>query len=341
MPQRQLQPADRAKLDAYIKQLETKLSADLSDEVTRISLLKMLESYLPEQDGLGAYTDCQKQIFQRVTEPDLRAADASSQEIAKLLRTCTDILEHFGVHRQINITQIYQGTIHTVGGKLAFCDERHKLFQDKNIISGLCWSCYKVQALPSNFEALVKLHFIMKYIELPRDNSRKCMVDLRQYSPYAYKGYIYCQSEEEAAACLDIVQAALDARGIADIALGISRGCTEFGLQFPEYKFSADGSHRSFERPPSWDKQEAEFFASFVPSYVRSDFNTQGIAIRDLICIQNWYHYAQVIGDTSAEEFGFLAVDNPLEELFSQVAPQAQQRRDELAELNERLQASA
>ncbi len=249
LPKKQLQPEDRARLDGAMTDLEAKVAQNPSDDTLVDILLTLQESYLPEKDGIGNYTDCQKEIFHRVTETDLRDLSETPDLLKGHIKTCKDIFDEHDIYSRNNILQVYLGKVNKINDVVTNCVYRLGIFTEKRAISKLCLTCFKVQILPATFYSLMKTCMLLKYIEFPRDNFRKCMVELRDYSPYAYKGVIYCESEEEAEKCSEIVQEALKAAGVTDVVYELSHGCTEFGMAYPGYKYSPEGRHRWFRRP--------------------------------------------------------------------------------------------
>ena len=66
-----------------------------------------------------------------------------------------------------------------------------------NIIPKYCFDCFKIQIEPKSVVDLIKLFFIFDTFKFPKNNWRKCMVELREGVPGTYKGFIYCSSVEE------------------------------------------------------------------------------------------------------------------------------------------------
>lgn len=342
MQQKNLQPVDRARLDAHLTELERKIAQDPSQLRPIVSLITLLESYQPKRDGFGAYTDCQNQIFQQIPEADLRQMHATPGALENALNRCVSLLAEYNINPPCNIYQTFHGRNHYINGVVADCGLRKSLFGQKSVISVDCMDCYKVQILPLTFASLMQLYLLLKYIELPRDNLRKCMIEVREAVQSPYKGYIYCESEDEANACADLFGKALEQAEIKDIGFVLTHGCSEFSLAFPKFKYAADGSHREFERPSDWDQIETAHKTTHKgQQFVRPSFHTPGISIRDLLCFRAWYQYARTIGDDTCEAFAFLDSGLELERLVTRVKPQAQARQAELAALRERFSAAA
>ena len=307
-----------------------------------MSLVTLLESYQPEGDGIGAYSDCQNAIFRQVPEADLRQTLNNPGALQDSLNRCVKLLAEHKINPACNIFQVFLGNNHTIQGVIADCGFRKALFDEKAVISADCVDCYKVQILPLTFASLMQLHVLLKYIKLPRDNFCKSMIETREEVPNPYKGYIFCQSEDEANVCADLLRQALEQAEIKDIGFGLSHGCSEFSLAFPKFKYASDGSHRTFERPPEWDRIEAERKATYQGmQYVRPSFQTPGISIRDLLCFRSWYQYARTIGDETCDAFAFLDSGIELEPLATYAKQQAPARQAELAALRERFSTAA
>ena len=166
------------------------------------------------------------------------------------------------------------------------------------------------------------------------------MVEVREAVPYPYKGYVYCQSEDEAKYCLEAFEQAMRSSGVSNVISGISHGCSEYGLRYPEWKYSKDGSHRLFERPKSWDESESEFFATKqnwlppVPHY-----NKDGVTVCDIFVFNTWVNYAEIIGDDSWKTFHDSPASDMPEHFAARVSQQSQQRKAEFLELKNRYSA--
>ena len=70
--------------------------------------------------------------------------------------------------------------IHKRNGENLNCDRHKKVFNKHNIIPKYCFSCFKVQIELKEVSQLIKLFFIFNYLKLPKDNIRKCFIELRE-----------------------------------------------------------------------------------------------------------------------------------------------------------------
>ena len=234
----------------------------------------------------------------------------------------------------IPIAQLFAGRYFTIHGTPSYCFLRLELFDKKGVISRLCHNCFTVQILPLDVVALVQIYFAIRGMDLPWDNYRKCMVELREDVAYPYKGYIFCESVDEAKECLTRLRQTLSTYQISNVYCGISHGCSEYGLKYPKFKFSEDGSHQSFERPVSWDQTEAEFFSEApIPQSFHKDFNHKGVTLRDVIAFRTWVDYAEIIGDHSCKTFRDTTNGDKPEPFATRIKNQSRQRRAQMADL--------
>ncbi len=343
MHQKDLKPEQRAQLDAYLADLEQKIVREPGNLANVNVMVTLLESYQPQTSGVGAYSDCQRLLFELDLSLGPKRDLSKAEPLREALSSAAKLLDDHSINPSLNVYQAFIGKMHYINGVYSDCAQRLALFNKESVISKLCTDCYKVQVLPLNFMALLQTHFVLRHLELPRDNFRKSMIELRKAVPNAYKGYIYCQSEEEATHCRGVLMDAFAAAGVTDIVCALSHGCSEYGLTYPGFKFSADGAHRDFERPPQWDRREAQFAASYKApqQYPRHDYNMPGLSIRDILCFRAWYQYARLIGDSSCEEFAFLETGAVLPGLIKSAEEQVVQRQSELAALRARASQAA
>ena len=162
------------------------------------------------------------------------------------------------------------------------------------------------------------------------------MIEMREAVPFPYKGYIFCESEDEANFCLEEVQKSLQAWQVSNVRCGLSHGCSEYGLKYPKFKYSSDGAHHSFERPTSWDQLESDFYAvTQKPRIERKDYNKQGITIRDMLGFRAWIDYAEIIGDESSRMFRDSPTSDKQEPFATRIRKQSQLRKAQMEELRE------
>ena len=333
---------DSSQLDKIVAHLETNLRRNPSDKESITELIQLLDYYLPSEQGLGIYSDCQRLLSSQFRENTQLSDLLKPGELAKHYKLWVAFLESNGIPIQVAQTQMFMGQLHSVNSQTTYCTKYLQLFNNESVIPRICHDCYKVQILPLNLTTLFQVYLVLHGLELPRDNCRKCMVEAREEVPYPYKGYISCQSEDEAKYCLETFERVLRSSGISNVICGISHGCSEYGLRYPEWRYSNDGSHRLFERPESWDESESEFFAAIQHRPIPLlHYNKDGVTVCDIFVFNSWVNYAEIIGDDSWKTFHDSPASDMPKHFATRVREQSQQRKVELRELEDRYSALA
>lgn len=329
---------NNAERDAEVKKLEQWLVDHPGDRSAARRLITILDYYIPSEQGIGAFTDCQRAIAAQYQKYSWTTDLLNHEKVAQYYKEWQTCLSSMNVRPQIPITQLFMGKFHYVHGEQALCNVRLSLFKKEGVISRICHDCYKVQILPQNLMALIQTYSIMRELKLPRDNPRKCMIELREDIQYPYKGYIFCESEEEVIFCLKEFRQALQKLGVSGVLCGISHGCSEYSLKYPGFKYSNDGAHRSFDRPDSWDQSESKFYSEMqilLPD--RVDNNKIYISIRDIITFYTWVKYAWIIGDDTCKMHLDKQTINLPKPFVTRVKNQAELRKKQMEELRDRL----
>ena len=178
------------------------------------------------------------------------------------------------------------------------CERHHKIFNKINIIPNFCFSCYKIQIEPINVVELIKLLLIFDNIKLDNNNWRKCMVELRPNISGIYKGLIFCSSLKEAEKILDKITPIL--AKYLKYKLSIKRGCSEFYKSFPNFKITNQKSKDFMEYPKNWKKMELK--ENLDINNQKMPTSLSGLSISDVLIINQWLNYANLIGDQSFNE---------------------------------------
>jgi len=333
--------ASAAQQDNAVSKLEKLLLANPGDIRAARNLITILDFHEPSALETGAYTDCQRTLSSNLRGKNWIDEAMLPGKMADRYKQWQDLLDSKGVTTKLPIAQLFMGRLHAICGESANCGQRLSLFEKKGVISKVCNHCYKVQILPLGLVGFMQIYFVLRKLELPNDNARKCMVELREEVPYPYKGYIYCDSEEEAKNCLNVLQSVLKETGITSVYCGISHGCSEYGLVYPEFKYSNDGAHRSFEWPAAWDRLEEEYWVGTqAPVSVRADHNKQGLSIRDVIGFCTWIDFAEIIGDETSRVFRDKPRPDKPARFVGRVLEQSARRRAELEELRQKISSA-
>jgi len=327
-------PAESARLDRSVAVLETALQGAPDNRQVAAKLVQLLDYHVPPGPATGPVTALQSELA--AFPHDARVPDRGSAVSA--VTEWLGRLQEMPVATAFAQLQLFDGQDHRIQGETAYCGQLLKLFDTQGVIGRICHDCYKVQILPADLVALIQVYFILRTLDLPRDNSRKTMVEIRPDVASPYKGYIYCQSEDEVRRCHQAFIAALEAWRVEGVAVAISHGCSEYGLAHPDWKFSENGRHRDFPREPHWDAAEAAFFAENpTPPAGTSTRRHRFVTVRDILVFRTWVDYAQIIGDPGWRAFRSGPADAIPEPFATRVRRQAEQRSRERADLMTRL----
>jgi len=142
---------------------------------------------------------------------------------------------------------------------------------------------------------------VFEKLKLPKDNTRKCIVETREQVSGAYKGFIYCRGIEEGEEILKIVKKVLSEEISKIIPVTLKRGCSEYPLVYPEY---AQIGHpmTAMEYKEEWQEYEDLFDRDLLVNtrLTASDtHNRPGYTLQDAQIMLAWLKYAATIGDIS------------------------------------------
>jgi len=220
----------------------------------------------------------------------------SDLSLFEYLTKCNQILK-----KNIKNLSFFDSQIHRRNGYDLNCNRHHKAFNKFNIIPKYCFSCFKIQIELTTVSNLIRLFFIFDQLRLPKDNIRKCFIELRSGIPGTYKGLIYCSSVEEAESVFEIVKLYMQKLMLDNFDIKIKRGCTEFDLAFPGYKEVDDLNKIVYDE--GWKKKEEliDHEISNGSKKGKKVFNRSlsGTCLGDILIINNWLNYAKLINDKS------------------------------------------
>ncbi len=332
--QKTASPAGSQNLDTQIAILEARLARSPGDNPAIRELVEILAKKTDGRSKGRAYSTLQASISSRADALNLRPEPEDVPGIADACRELVTLVDSSGINVGIAFTQVARGRVHIIDGAWANCPLRMKLFNQEAVIASTCHVCFKVQILTKSVEDLIKLHFLLWSCKFPRDNHRKTMVETRSDVKHPYKGYVFCESEHEAEVCFEIVTQNIARFQLENSIVKLTHGCSEYGLKYPEFKYSPDGTHRSIKYPHEWRKKEKEFYRQTPdaePPF--PDSNTDVLTLRDALAFRTWVDYAELIGDEAAKKLRTSPAMIKPEPFASTVWAQSLQRRQQLAEL--------
>lgn len=182
------------------------------------------------------------------------------------------------------------------------CQRHMEVFRKYRIIAEYCFGCYKVLAEPRTVMEHFKLLMVFQEIELPNDNLRKCMTEVRPDCGGAYKGFIYCRGMDEGMEVRDLVAAAVAREISPEVPVQLKRGCSEYAAAFPEYT-RLDPGVEPMTYNERWRIHEEEFDrnVAYSPPGPRSHDGDEDPAYTpaEIFAMTYWLYYAATIGDDS------------------------------------------
>ena len=329
---------DDSKLEKIISTLETKLRNRPNDARLIFRLLAMLDCQSPRVTGDSPYSRCQRALSAHYHANEGSLNGLTLDIFRDNYRNWKLILDEHELNNETIVPQICEGSEIQINDTPACCGKYKDLFNKTGVVPGICFKCFKVIILPSDLFSLIHIYFVLKNSFFERNNFRKCMVELREEFNYPYKGFIYCQSEDEALYCLQKIKTELKINGLSDTICEISHGCLEYSSKYPDFSYSAEGTHRSFEQPQYWQAIETDYLTKNTPPGPRILYHgNKEITVRDMICFETWIRYAETIGDESYKQLvGNRPVHRNMKMFTALVAKQAAQRNAQLVELRAR-----
>jgi hypothetical protein len=182
------------------------------------------------------------------------------------------------------------------------CGRHLDVFAKHKVIPKYCFGCIKVVIYPRNVVELFKLLMIFEMIMLPADNTRKCMVEVRDYIAGTYKGFVYSRSIEEANEIYKIMRLSISENISPDVTVAIKRGCSEYETVYPE--FAKVGQTEAMAYNDNWQEYEDAVDNEIASKYGDIDLRSINKARtlyspQEIMAMQFWLRYAATIGDSS------------------------------------------
>ena len=222
----------------------------------------------------------------------------TNQKIKIILEKANEFLNKFDEKLFSNETQIFRKNSNNLN-----CNRHFKVFNEFKIIPKFCFSCFKVQINVKNVADLIKLHFLFDKLELKKNNTRKCMIEIRKEIKGNYKGYIYCNGVNEAEIIMEDIQNKLINQKIVNFKITIKHGCSEFYVPYPQFEKVSFNNEEVMKYKEEWTDKE-DYIDSLEPQRLKIDKkiyfqSLNGINLSDILVINNWIDYAETIGDYS------------------------------------------
>ena len=261
------------------------------------NLVKILTFHIPKKHNTNPCIISNKLLQNINFKYDLNN-QISDINVKNFFKFCNNIILKNINKLKSTETQIYRSNTINLN-----CDRQFDVFNTFNVIPKYCFGCFKVLIEPSNVMELFKLHIVFNNLNLKNNNTRKCMLELRPNISGAYKGYIYCSSLNEAYEIQNQVEAILKKKIKANIIISVKRGCSEFGVAYPEYKKINKNENTLMKYNEEWKEKEnlTDIYRSEknILTKKTSQKSLKGVTVNDVLIMRNWLSYAKKIGDLS------------------------------------------
>ena len=179
---------------------------------------------------------------------------------------------------------------------------RHKIVFNKfKVIPKYCFDCIKISIKPRNVIELIKLLAVFQRLKLPKDNTRKCLVETRTDIPGTYGGLIYFLGIEEALNAYQSIEKILKEEISTDIPASIKRGCSEYDVAYPGFAQVNQG-RSVVEYKEEWSQYERIVDKKLIEknrSYFFEARDGTSFTTEEAKVVYTWLMYAAAIGDLS------------------------------------------
>ena len=232
-----------------------------------------------------------------------------NKNIKELIEKSNELIKKYKNNLFLNETQIFRKNSVNLN-----CGRHFKVFNEFNIIPKYCFGCYKVQINLETVVDLIKLFLIFDKIKLRKNNTRKCIVEVRNKIKGNYKGYIYCDGITEATELKKIISKIITNENIDINNISLKHGCSEFYVSYPSFEEINYNGNEKFKYDQKWDTFE-KIIDSREPKRIKADKkiwgkSIEGINLSDILILNNWISYSQIIGDESYKKVYNKKIEN-------------------------------
>jgi len=265
------------------------------------NIIKILSFYNPTNPDLNEFTKSNYLLKNYKFEKKLNYY-LSDEKIIKFYKDCSKLITDNFYLENYNFSQIWRRNSEDLN-----CTRHFDVFNNFNVIPEFCFSCFKVQVELNSIFDLFRLYFIFDTIKLKNNKIRKCLVELRSIGSGSYKGIIYCNGFDEAKFIENNLFKILNYEIKNNLVLKIRRGCTEFGISYPDYKNLDQPKDKFMKYNKIW-KEKEDLIDKKIPKENRNNKRNlndtlKGICIGDFLTMRNWIMYAKTIGDNDYKKF--------------------------------------
>ncbi len=280
---------DLGKLKEAEKFLRKAIELKPGDEIIEANLINLLTLFKPEKVNYNLFNINEEYKFINIGIREDN--NISDQRAIRIYMLGLDIYKKYNLNLETPFSQIYRKNEKNLN-----CKRHMLIFNEHKIIPEFCFECYKVQVEVDSVIELIKLFLVFNSFKC--ENTRKCMVETRKDVSGFYKGLIYCSGLKEALKVSEAINIAIKKHLRTDLKSNIKRGCSEYALEFPEYKEIRLSGDQPMDYKKDWLEIEREFDKS-NNDWGKSTPNIDGFNLNNFLVMRNWLAYARKIGDKS------------------------------------------
>ena len=279
------------------------LKIDKKNEISIYNIVNLLNHYLPDsQNSIVVTNNNLRKLRQNF---DLKQIIKNKKALGNFFKKANQLKNS---NESLKVLNFFDTQIHRKNTINLNCNRHHTIFKRKNIIPNFCFGCFKIQIEPKNILNLLKLYLIFDNFNFTNNNWRKCFVELRPQIPGAYKGLIYCSSLTEAEEIIKVLFPILNK--YLKFKYSIRRGCSEFYKSFPDFKNIKDTEKNFMEYNKKWSSEEKEMDSKLNFKKYTLTNSIIGLSIYDVLTINQWANYADLIGDQSYKDIGLEFIES-------------------------------
>ena len=289
---------DTGKWEEAVENYSKSLEYNSHNSEAYVNLIKLLTFYRPKKvnSNLAIISNQELQSIKYNFSLDKKIKD---DEIFNFFNNCNKVILKNKNKINFNLSQIYRRNTIDLN-----CDRHFEVFNSFNAIPEYCFGCYKVQVEPKTVLELFKLYFIFDKLKLSKNNTRKCLVELRPKVSGTYKGIIYCFSLNEANEIYENLKNIIKNTINEEIKIKIRRGCSEFAISYPQYKEINQDGEQLMKYKEEWRQKEKTIDEKLLNTTKRKNKKVvqdslSGVTISDVLIMHNWLNYAKIVGDSS------------------------------------------
>ena len=236
------------KYDEAIKKYTRVLEINKKHTDAKNKIIYILDHFLPNDKNINSIVVANNKL-KNIKNNFTLEHGIKKIELANFFNDSNKIIQNNNQDLTTNITQIIRRNLTNLG-----CVRHKKIFNELGIIPKACFSCFKIQIEPINVLELFKLFFIFDKLELPKNNIRKCMIELRSNVSGSYKGLIYCSSTVETNTILKSIFPII--KKFIKGKIKVKRGCTEYEFAYPNYKETNEDNKNFMKYKNEWERKE-------------------------------------------------------------------------------------